>query len=130
MQRNTVQRQIILGALRRMKNHPTVEDICAEIQKEHPTISKTTVYRNLRLLAQGEAVRQILLPDDVERYDDNTAGHYHFKCKFCGGIFDIHLEHLDGLLGELSDLVEGEYGYQVDRPVIVFNGTCLQCAEK
>ena len=130
MQRNTVQRQIILGALQRMKTHPTVEDVCAEIQREHPTISKTTVYRNLRLLAQSEAITQILLPDDVERYDGNTTSHYHFKCKACGCIFDVQLEHLNGLLGELSDLVEGEYGYQVDSPVIAFRGLCLQCAEQ
>jgi Fur family peroxide stress response transcriptional regulator len=79
MGRNTVQRQIILAGLRRLDTHPTIEEVYAEIKKEHPSISKTTVYRNLRQLAKDDIIRQVLLPDGLERYDKHNTKHHHIN---------------------------------------------------
>ena len=59
IQRSTVQRQIILDTLRKLSKHPTIDEIYVEIHNEHPSISKTTVYRNLRQLADNGAIRQV-----------------------------------------------------------------------
>ena len=40
MQRNTVQRQIILEALKRFHTHPAVDEIYAEIHKSHSNVGK------------------------------------------------------------------------------------------
>ena len=45
--RNTVQRQIVLQAVRSLHDHPTADSVYAVIAAEHPSISKATVYRNL-----------------------------------------------------------------------------------
>ena len=53
--RNTVQRQIVLQAVRSLHDHPTADSVYAVVAAEHPSISKATVYRNLNQLAlQGE----------------------------------------------------------------------------
>ena len=36
IQRNAAQRQIVLDALIKLNTHPTIEEICVEIQKKHP----------------------------------------------------------------------------------------------
>ena len=126
MERNTVQRQITLTAIQKMDTHPTIEEVYAEIQKEHPAISKTTVYRNLRELAKEGIIRQVSLPDGVERYDRLATQHHHFKCQKCGGIYDVEIEYLKGINGKIQE----KYGFKVDRHDVVFTGICLRCKKK
>jgi len=107
----------------KMKTHTTIDDVYVEIHKAHPSISKTTVYRNLRQLAVEGIIRHVSLPDGFERYDIRTDQHYHFKCKNCGIILDVDIEYLDGI----NDSVQGKYGVQVDEHDVVFSGVCKKC---
>ena len=122
-QRNTVQRQIIWETVKKLHTHPTVEEIYEEIHKNHPTVSKTTVYRNLRQLAESGAIRQVSLSDTVDHFDDRTDQHYHFKCKMCGCISDIDV----GYLADINEAVQRNYEFQVDAHEVLFSGTCLKC---
>jgi len=126
MQRNTIQRKIILDVLIKINTHPTVDEIYAEIHKEHPSISKATVYRNLRQLAQNKTIRQVSLPDGLDRYDGNAYRHYHFKCRNCGSIFDVDIEYIAGL----DETVRNKYGFQIDEHDVVFSGVCIKCKNK
>ena len=125
IQRNTIQRQIVWDTLKKLNNHPTIEEIYAQIQKEHPAISKTTIYRNLRQLAQNGMIRQVSLPDGLTRYDAYTGQHHHFQCKNCGAIFDVNIEYAAGV----NEMVQQKYGFHVDEHDVVFRGACLQCGE-
>ena len=124
-QRNTVQRQIILDMLRKLNTHPTIDEIYVGMHNEHPSISKTTVYRNLRQLADNGVIRQVLLPDGLERYDVRTSQHYHFRCKSCGSILDVDIDYLDGI----NSMVQGKHGIQVDGHDVIFSGICSQCKD-
>jgi Fe2+ or Zn2+ uptake regulation protein len=106
-----------------MANHPTIEELYAEVSKEYPTISKTTVYRNLRILAQNDLVLRILLPDGLERYDGANHRHYHFQCNGCGSIFDVEIPYLRDM--ELA--ASRKYGFEIQSHDIVFNGICNKC---
>ena len=122
MQRNTIQRQIIINALQRMK-HPSVLEVNDEVQKYHPTISKTTIYRNLRMLDQEGIICQIWVQGDVERYDTNPTPHYHFKCKVCENIFDMEMEYLH----ELNEAVQNIHMHHIQSHDISFTGICHSC---
>ena len=126
MQRKTVQRQIVLDALIKLNMHPTIEEIYTEIQKEHPSISKATVYRNLHQLAADGIVHKVSLPDGLERYEERIDQHYHFKCKICGGILDVDI----GYLTDINDAVKVKYGVLVDDHEVVFSGICSKCKNK
>ena len=123
MERNTVQRQIVMAAIQKMDTHPAIEEVYAEIKKEYPTVSKTTVYRNLRQLAKEGIIRQVSLPDDVERYDRSVTQHHHFKCQKCNVIFDVEIEYPEDINGSVVE----KYGFEVDRHEVVFTGVCLKC---
>jgi len=123
MQRQTMQRQIILKALKELSTHPTIEEIYADIYKEYPTISKTTIYRNLRQLAAKGIIRRASLLDGLERYEERTDQHYHFKCKNCGSIFDVEIGYLEGI----NSMVQKMYGFEVYGHDVVFSGVCTKC---
>jgi len=122
-QRNTLQRKIVLDTLRKLGNHPTIEELYAEIQKNYPAISKTTIYRNLRVLAQNGQVRQVSLPDGLERYEGQLNPHYHFQCTACNGIFDVEIPGI----ADIENYVAHRYGYDVDGHDVVFHGICDKC---
>ncbi len=124
--RNTLQRQMILDAVQTMRNHPTAEDVYLEIQKRHPTISKSTVYRNLHQLSEEGAIHPVLIPDSPERFDDRLSQHYHFCCKTCGDIYDVDMEYL----ARLNETVQDCYGFQVDEHDVIFKGICRTCKTK
>jgi len=123
IKRNTVQRQIILGAVKNSRAHQTVEEVYAEIKKTHPNISKATVYRNLHQLSESGEIRQILIQDDPERYDRNPVWHYHFKCKTCGTIYDVAIDYLE----TVNETVRQKYDFQIDEHDIIFKGACQIC---
>jgi len=123
MSRNTVQKKIILDSLKKFNTHPGVEEVYTEIVKDHPSISKATVYRNLKRLVEEDEILQISVTDDVSRFDGCADLHYHFKCKQCNGIFDLDLDSVQNIEQQVSDT----YGYQVDRHDIIFTGTCINC---
>jgi len=122
-QRNTIQRAIVLETLMQAKSHPTIEELYAEIFKEHPAISKTTVYRNLRMLEKNGMVRRISLLDGPDRYEGQLCPHYHFKCETCGRVFDIEIP----TIGDVNVYVEEKYGFGVKEHDLVFHGKCNNC---
>ena len=121
--RNTVQRKIILDIVKQMHSHPTVETVYQEVQKEYPSISKATVYRNLHQLAESGEIRAVILTDSPERFDDRLSRHYHFRCKACDTIFDVDMEYLSGI----NEIVQNHYGFQVDEHDVIFQGVCSEC---
>ena len=123
MRRNTVQRQIILDTLNKFITHPTVDELYTEIRKSHPSISKTTIYRNLRQLANERQISKVALPDEAERYDKRTDRHYHFQCKSCAEFLDVDIDFLEGI----NEKVQEKYGFLVEKHDIVFMGSCPQC---
>ena len=126
--RSTVQRQIILDTLNSTNTHPSVDELYSEIKKKHPSISKATVYRNMRQLADIGKILQIAVENDVSRYDGNTEAHQHFICDSCGGIFDVNIDFAEGSK-KLKSVVENMNKHSVDRCVVSFYGTCSNCVK-
>ena len=121
--RNTVQRQIVLDAVKTLNSHPSIEEIYSFIHKGHPSISKSTVYRNLRHLEEGGCLRQISMPDGLPRYDAKCGRHYHFRCNGCGKVFDVEIAYLEGI----NDMVQSMHGFEVGEHDVVFTGLCVAC---
>lgn len=121
--RNTIQRELVLSAVLRMKNHPTADEIYSEVCKEHPAISKGTVYRNLNMLAESGAIRRVALPDGADRFDFEKVPHYHIRCTKCGRVFDVDMPYQETLCGKITDL----HGFVVQSHDIVFQGICPAC---
>lgn len=95
--RNTIQRSLVLEAVNKLHCHASADEVYDEIKKEHPTISRATVYRNLNLLAQMGQIRRLELPGGADRFDHICTNHCHIKCRVCGRIFDVDMDFVDGL---------------------------------
>ena len=121
--RNTIQKQVILNAVRELKNHPTSEEVYNYIKPNFPSISLGTVYRNLNLLSENNEIQKISLIDDAVRFDHITGEHYHFQCDKCKKLIDINLPYNK----ELDEAVSKKYNVEIDKHDIVFIGICKSC---
>lgn len=124
--RNTIQRSIVLSAVRALKTHPTAEEIYREINTAHPNISRGTVYRNLNVLAEQGTILRVLIPDAADRFDFNTVGHYHFRCRECDRVTDVDYPYQADINSEIAR----KYGCEVTEHTIVFSGRCAECIAK
>lgn len=120
------QRESIKEYLMSTNSHPTADTVYMHVRKEFPNISLGTVYRNLNLLAEiGEAVK-ITTPDGGDRFDGNTAPHYHFFCSHCGSVLDMAMENLDSINALAGEHFDGE----IESHNITFYGRCGDCVKK
>lgn len=121
--RNTIQKDLVLKTVQELKRHLTADEVYEFIKKEHPTIGRGTVYRNLKILVEEGAIRKVEVPDGSDRFDFTLKDHYHVKCVKCGDIFDVDMEQLPNLKAKIRDTHGMEFlGYD-----IFFKGICPAC---
>ena len=124
--RNTIQRSLVLKAVRQLQNHATVDEIYSTISEEHADISKATVYRNLNILTDIGEIQRIGMIDGPDRYDHLSYKHYHAKCAKCGRIFDVEME----IIQDLGKNIKDTNGFEFSDHDIIFNGICKDCRDK
>lgn len=126
MNRQTKQRGAILRLLRGGYCHLTADQVYDEVRKEIPSISKGTVYRNLRVLQEMGLVSELNLNDTVSRFEAKRDGHYHFHCERCGRVFDID----EPINKELNRRIADRTGYKISYHQLEFRGSCHDCQQE
>lgn len=124
IKRNTLQKNIILEALCRLKNHPSADMVYNEIHREHPTISRATVFRNLQQMSESGEIAKRAMPGGADRFDHINGNHYHIKCVSCDAVMDVDMDYLT----DLKDSIRSANGFRVLNHNIVFSGICPNCS--
>lgn len=121
--RPSFQRVKVLDFLIKNPCHPTVDMIFQKLNREIPTLSKTTIYNTLNLFQNAGLVRALTIEDNETRYDIITENHGHFKCEECGFIFNFNI---DVDLLSTDDLTD----FKIIGRNVYFKGICPQCLKK
>ena len=121
--RNTVQRSLVLEAVKELQCHATADEVFDKIKKNHPDISRGTVFRNLNLLSDIGEIGKVEMPSGADRYDHLCHRHYHARCAKCGRVFDVDMEYMADLEGSIKDT----RGFEFTGHDIIFKGICLEC---
>lgn len=126
MERHTKQKEVVYAALLALRSHPTADQVYDSIHRDHPRISKATVYRILRnMAAKGELLR-IPVANGADRFDHNHSTHFHIFCDRCGRVEDIFDAELDQKVRTTGESTAYRFsGYE-----LVFHGLCAECSEK
>ena len=123
--RPSLQRIAIVEYLLTHSTHPVVDTIFNELSSSIPTLSKTTVYNTLKMLAEKGAILQVNIENNVTRYDGDIKPHAHFKCNQCGKIIDLEIQ------GEMKNLSIKEIEkYKIFEQYYIIKGLCPFCQEK
>ena len=120
--RNTLQRMLIMDAMRELNKHASAEQVFEHVTKAHPAISKTTVYRNLSQMSQNGELLHLGVFHGSARYDHNLHEHSHFVCDLCKSVFDI-----DGDFSVIYDRIENAGNFDIRNHNLSFSGLCPDC---
>ena len=93
------------------------------VKKDHPSIGKGTVYRNLAILTEEGAIRKVEVPDGSDRFDFTLKNHYHVRCVKCGEVFDVDMDEIPDLKKKIHDT----HGMEFLTYDIFFKGICPEC---
>ena len=121
--RMTPQRQIILDELRKVKTHPSADEVYEMVRRRQPRISLGTVYRNLETMSECGIIRKLDAAGSQRRFDSDTDSHYHVRCTGCGRVDDVEVNHIDGL----EEALHGASGYEITGHRLEFVGRCPEC---
>ena len=119
----TSQRLIILKYLDENLSHPTADQIYTDLKTNNPSLSKTTVYNALDILAKHGIIQAITISGSELHYDIAHDMHHHFYCKKCGEIIDIEISCPN--IEKMS-----EYGHKVEEIHGYIKGICKKCLKK
>ena len=117
----TRQRAVILEVIRSDMCHHTAEEIFQLARERMPTISRGTVYNNLRALEEEKIIRRISGDGAADRYDNAFTPHGHIFCKECGRVWDFNIEGF-------SDTLTSVIGQAVDSYELKARVVCSDCA--
>lgn len=104
-----------------------------EVVEEHPSLSTSSVYRNLSVLEQAGVVRRLhAQPGDdahFELAEELTHHHHHLVCDRCGAVIDYELPPAaERALGRAFDAIPAHVGFRPRAHHVQVLGLCDACA--
>ncbi len=123
--RMTIQRRKILATVQGLPGHVSAETIYHRLKPEMPELSPSTVYRNLKALAD---MGRVSVTDMGQGWVFEAVGgtpHHHLVCLGCGEVEDLS----DSAVRPFFDQLERR-GFHVATNHLCIYGYCSSCQEK
>ena len=121
----TRQRKVILEELRKLKSHPTADEVYEKVRKRIPRISLGTVYRNLETLSKSGIIGKLELGSTKKQFDGKIEDHHHVRCVKCMRLDDIPTSSLP----DIESAFHNACGYQITGYQLLLTGLCPNCKE-
>jgi Fur family ferric uptake transcriptional regulator len=112
----------LLGAGRQ---HLSAEDITTMVQREHPEVAPSTIYRTLGALEDLGIVEHVHLGHGPSTYHLVPDRHQHLVCEVCGDVTEVPDEDFASLAAAL----EHRYGFSLRLGHFALLGCCRRCAD-
>jgi Fe2+ or Zn2+ uptake regulation protein len=126
-QRNTKQKQLILGILKESDRPMSINEIYAQVVLLLPKIAKSTIYRNIDSLLSQNLIDKYHLNDNevFYRIKADSKEHKHFViCDDCKKVFDLPTCPIHALENAME-----EEGFIIKDHLIQISGICKVCAK-
>ena len=124
--RSTEQRELIGEILQHADRHLDADEIYQQARQRSPSISLSTVYRNLQVFKELGLVEEHEFGS--RRYYEHApqAKHHHLVCLGCGRIFEFKCPSTERLKSTISK----EEGFRVTDAEVRLSGYCPECQER
>jgi Fur family ferric uptake transcriptional regulator len=107
-------------------HHVTAEDIASHVQREHPDVHLSTVYRTLDALERLGLVNRLNLgaKGAVYHLADPDHSHHHLVCERCGAVVELSDETVAPLGRELA----ARHRFTMSPHALTITGRCSSCS--
>jgi len=76
-------------------DHPSADQVWAEVKRSFPMLSRATVYNTLNLFTEKGLLRELVLAEGKVVFDPKLDPHHHFLDEETGEIVDVPWSALD-----------------------------------
>lgn len=120
----TEPRRILVRHIFDSHKHFDAEDLVRELHDAGRRVSRSTVYRTLRLLVEAGLLRELKLTNRaVFEHDDGYPSHDHLHCSQCGAIVEFNNDEIR----RLQESIAAEHGFRPDGHRFIITGVCPDC---
>ncbi|MCF7917531.1 transcriptional repressor [Candidatus Gracilibacteria bacterium] len=125
--RNTPLSATVIKVLKSQHKPISVPDILSLLKTRGLTPNKTSLYRLLDRMKEGDFVEEVLLDSNLSFYELKGAQHHHhFVCDKCKKFHCVADKSLEKVVHQLEQKLEHQ-GLQVQSHQFSFSGLCKNC---
>lgn len=127
-ERSTRQKRALAAVLADVDSFRSAQDLFNELRNRGENVGLTTVYNQLRALAEAGEVDAMRADDGETLYRrcDRQDHHHHLVCRSCGRTVEIEGPEVERWAAKVA---EGHGFVEVTHTVEIF-GTCADCADE
>ena len=122
--RVTPARRALVTALLDASSHVTADDLAETVQRSHPDVHRSTIYRTLDALEELGVVDHVHLGHGRAVYHLLDDPHQHLVCESCEHVIEVP----DALFRPLADRLAADYGFTLRPNHFAVLGRCADCA--
>jgi len=119
--RQTKQRKILNGEVKKFNSFFTAEDFFKQARKKYPKLGIATIYRFLNNLVNKKELYSYIC-DRRTLYTGQKNSHCHFVCEKTGKVIHFELDNLD-FLKYIKDKIPGT----INSIQLEIKGVCSDC---
>jgi Fur family peroxide stress response transcriptional regulator len=117
----TPQRLCVLDVLEN-HGHVTLEDIEKYTKTKFPTLSLSTIYRNINEMVKKDILSEVKLTNKKEYYEIKKEKHAHLVCTRCGTVKDFMIDEED-----IIKNIQLQTDDKILNATISFDTICKEC---
>ena len=122
--RITTARRALVTALVEAEGHVTADDLAELVQRSHPDVHRSTIYRTLDALEDLDVVDHVHLGHGRAVYHLSDDRHHHLVCDRCGSVVQVP----EAVVAPLRDQLVDGYGFVVNGRHFALPGVCRACS--
>ena len=124
--RSTEQRELIREIIQHAEGHLDADEIYQQAHERSPSISLSTIYRNLQVFKELGLVEEHQFGSRRYYEPAPQAKHHHLVCLGCGRVFEFKCPSTERLKSRISK----EEGFRVTEAEVRLAGYCPECQER
>lgn len=120
----TEPRKILVRHIFDTHKHFDADELVADLHNAGRRVSRSTVYRTLRLLVEAGLLRELRLTNrSAYEHDYGYPAHDHLHCTECNKVVEFRNDEIR----RLRDAISQEHGFHPDGHRFIITGICPAC---
>jgi len=121
----TEPRRVLIRHIFDSHKHFDADELVADLREASRKVSRSTVYRTLRLLVEAGLLRELRLTNRTAyEHDYGYPSHDHLHCTECNRIVEFNNDEIR----RVREAVSLEHGFRPNGHRFMITGTCSSCS--
>ena len=120
----TEPRRVLVNHIFNSHKHFDADELVADLRDSGRRVSRSTVYRTLRLMVEAGLLRELRLTNrSAYEHAYGYPSHDHMHCAECGQVIEFRNDEIRRIREEIAQ----QFGFRADNHRFIITGQCSDC---